>query len=474
MAAPPINSTTPSYDESLEEKGVSAASSSELALRPTWYRSVFLQITIVGAGAFLSPGLWNGLSALGAGGAQEPWLVNAANSIVFGLMVVTCLFASTIVNRIGYRWSLVLGTAGYAPYAAGLYTNKLYGTTGLILGGSVLCGLSAGLFWGVEGAIVLGYPQPEKRGRMLAYWLGWRNAGGLLAGAINLGLNANTSTAGSVGASTYLVFIALQAVAPFIVFFLSEPSSVIRPDGKRPQMENHQGTVAEMREMWTIVKRKEVLFLVPISLYAQWSASYIGTFLSLYFSVRSRALASFLVPITSLIANFILGTYLDNTSIRKHIRCRSSYIACMTGLGGCWIWFTILQVRYISNPPKGLDWAQGHSFSLPFAAYIIVYTFYYLLQNELYYVISQLARHPHELVRLSSFLRGLESAGSACAFGVSSRKTLSKLVPLSLNFALWGISTVTAWFTVRQLGVNIDHTFASDESDEAKKQVEQQ
>lgn len=167
----------------------------------------------------------------------------------------------------------------------------------------------------------------------------------------------------------------------------------------------------------------------------------------------------------------------------------------MTGLGGCWIWFTILQVRYIANPPKGLDWAEGHSFSLPFAAYIIVYTFYYLLQNELYYVISQLARHPHELVRLSSFLRGLESAGelssspnlecrsqliptfpagSACAFGVSSRKTLSKLVPLSLNFALWGISTVTAWVTVRQLGVTIDYTFASDENDETKKQVEQQ
>lgn len=58
-----------------------------------------------------------------------------------------------------------------------------------------------------------------------------------------------------------LVFIALQAIAPLVAMSLSEPSSVIRPDGKRPQMENHQGFAAEMREMWTIVKRKEVLFL---------------------------------------------------------------------------------------------------------------------------------------------------------------------------------------------------------------------
>lgn len=109
------------------------------------------------------------------------------------------------------------------------------------------------------------------------------DAGGLLAGAINLGLNVKSSGAGSVGSSTYvslhprrrasifriahpplllqLVFIALQAVVPFIVFFLSEPGKVIRPDGKRPRMENHQGFVAEMREMWTLVKRREVLFL---------------------------------------------------------------------------------------------------------------------------------------------------------------------------------------------------------------------
>ena len=59
-------------------------------------------------------------------------------------MVVTCFFASSIVNRIGYRWSLVLGTVGYAPYAAGLYLNKLHGTTWLFLFGAVTCGISAG------------------------------------------------------------------------------------------------------------------------------------------------------------------------------------------------------------------------------------------------------------------------------------------------------------------------------------------
>lgn len=70
------------------------------------------------------------MNATGAGGAQEPYislsryytfransqrfrfsfryLVNAANSAVFGLMVVSCFFGSTITNKIGYRWSVVL------------------------------------------------------------------------------------------------------------------------------------------------------------------------------------------------------------------------------------------------------------------------------------------------------------------------------------------------------------------------------
>lgn len=67
------------------------------------------------------------MNATGAGGAQSPYLVNTANALVFGLMVVTCFFASSITNKLGYRWALFLGCIGYAPYAAGLYCNKLYG-----------------------------------------------------------------------------------------------------------------------------------------------------------------------------------------------------------------------------------------------------------------------------------------------------------------------------------------------------------
>lgn len=95
---------------------------------------------------------------------------------VFGLMVLTCLLgcqslrhfppvpraedafvcAASITSVTGYRWALCLGALGYAPYAGGLVLNLNTGATWLVYLGSITCGLSAGLFWSVEGAIALG------------------------------------------------------------------------------------------------------------------------------------------------------------------------------------------------------------------------------------------------------------------------------------------------------------------------------
>ncbi len=325
------------------------------------------------------------------------------------------------------------------------------------------------MFWGVEGAVILGYPEPEKRGKYLAYWLGWRNLGSVLGGAILLGINSKANTTGSVGSSTYIVFIALQAFAPFVSVLLSEPSQVHREDGTPVRMANHIGFAAEMKEMWALIKRPEVALLVPLALYCQWTASYAGTFLSLYFSVRARSLAAFLMPVLSIIANTLLGYFLDAGAIRRNVRAKASYVAVMSLCGGVWVWFTVLQLRFNGNPPK-YDWAS-HGFGSPFACYLIFYVAYFLVQNELYWLIAALAREPRELVRLSSFLRGLESAGSACGFGISSRKTLPKTVPLAIDFGLWGVSSVIGWFTVKEIGRSIDYKFATDkEGQEAEGQ----
>lgn len=50
-----------------------------------WYRGTLYNAFVIGSVGFLAPGLWNAMSSLGAGGAESPFLVNAANALVFGL-----------------------------------------------------------------------------------------------------------------------------------------------------------------------------------------------------------------------------------------------------------------------------------------------------------------------------------------------------------------------------------------------------
>lgn len=128
-------------------------------------------------------------------------------------MTLTCLAGSTAANRFGLRASLVFGTTGYVLYSAALYANNRYGTVWFVYAGAAACGLSAGVFWAAEGAIVLTYPAPATRGRYLAYWLAYRNGGSILGGSVNLAFNYGGETTGRLDWRTYIVFVVLRMLS---------------------------------------------------------------------------------------------------------------------------------------------------------------------------------------------------------------------------------------------------------------------
>lgn len=147
-----------------------------------WYRSTLFNVIIVGLISFTQPGIWNALNSkqpllilspatclflvidTGAGGQQEPYLVNGANSLTFGIMVFGCSIFAALANRFGLKSMLIIGTLGYAPYSASLYVNNRYGTQWFVLFGAATCGIAASALWATEGAIALGYPTVKDRG----------------------------------------------------------------------------------------------------------------------------------------------------------------------------------------------------------------------------------------------------------------------------------------------------------------------
>ena len=169
-----------------------------------------------------------------------------------------------MTNLIGFRWTLAIGTLGYPLYAAGLYTNNRFGNVWFVYVGAVACGISAGFFWSVEGAIATGDPESHKRGRYIATWFTFRNTGNLIGGSISLGLNAKINEAGQVGYQTYLAFIAIQCLGFFFGLLLSNPEKVQRDDGTEIEAPRGTKPAEELKAMWKLFTSKSILLLAPL------------------------------------------------------------------------------------------------------------------------------------------------------------------------------------------------------------------
>ncbi|KAL6410926.1 DUF895 domain membrane protein [Ilyonectria robusta] len=323
-----------------------------------WYRSPLFNVIVVGLISFTQPGIWNALNNTGAGGQQEPYLVNGANSLTFGIMVFGCSLFGILANKIGLKTVLILGTLGYAPYSAALYTNNRYGVEWFVLFGGATCGIAASALWASEGAIALGYADVKDRGKFTGIWLGLRELGQLIGSSIQLSLNVKSGQRGRVGYNTYLVLIALQCLGLPLALLISPPEKVIRPDGsKLPHTKTNKSIKDQFKKWFVLLKRKQFYLLVPILVGFNWNSTYLGLYLVNYFSVRSRALASLTSGIAATFANIFWGWFFDLKTFSRPQLARITWCFLgifMTALFG---WQFAMELEYRkADPPVTLDW----------------------------------------------------------------------------------------------------------------------
>ncbi|KAH7071160.1 major facilitator superfamily domain-containing protein [Paraphoma chrysanthemicola] len=435
-------------DHSLESGSDSGAERRDYPVK--WYRSTFFNITILGLCNFSAPGIWGAMNSLGAGGAQSPHLVNAGNALTFCLMVVSCYFSSVIVHYIGIKGALIFGTIGYAPFAAALYTNNRFGTEWFIYLGASLCGISAGVFWMAEAAIAIAYPEPWNKGKALGYWLTYRLAGQILGGAINLGLNADRDQAGKVTYTVYLVFIALQCIGPVVGLFLNRPSQVQRKDGKKVVLAILENPGFELKETTRLFFTKRFLLIVLWIGQAVFAEAVFFTYLALWFSVRARALGSFLSGIIAVICGNLLGQYLDRTKLSLRFRARSAFWVIVVLQGAWWLWATILVTEFKSSQPT-YDWASP-SFGRGFAVFIFLTAGFQMNYLFLYFFVGNLAVDESQVIRYAALLRGTESAWQAVSYGITSVTLFAEVGAVYWNFALWAVAIYPAWLVLREFG----------------------
>lgn len=131
-----------------------------------------------------------------------------------------------------------------------------------------------------EAAICIAYPEPWNKGKALGYWLTYRLSGQIIGGAVNVALNKDRSTAGSVSYTVYILFIALQAAGLFVALLLNKPSQVQRKDGKKVVLEILEHPWYELKKTAQLFITKNFLLIVPLIGQAVFSEAVFFTYLA--------------------------------------------------------------------------------------------------------------------------------------------------------------------------------------------------
>lgn len=169
-----------------------------------------------------------------------------------------------------------------------------------------------------------------------------------------------------------------------------------------------------------------------------------------YFTVRARALASFLTAIMGFLANLTTGILLDMPRVSQAAKSRGVYIGLVVLITACWAWNAAIEADLSSRPTTPtFDLGGGAGAGSALAVYMLFRFLYEALQTYLYWLMGE-ARAGDvagDVARTTGILRSWESVGSTIAYVVGATHW-SNLNQMILGFVLWG---VTVPFTLAAL-----------------------
>ena len=255
--------------------------------------------------------------------------------------------------------------------------------------------------------------------------------------------------------SSYLIFNGIQAVGPFVAALLSPPHKVQRSDQTSVKIFLPQDLNIELKAMWKLICRKEILLLLPMIFQSVFSEAFFSTYNATYFTVRSRALASLIGSVCVIAANFMLGFWLDWQKITLNTRALGAFVFIYAFEMALWIYAMVVTKSYESRAEQvTLDWTSD-GFGHGVCVYILLLVGFNLMYDYLYWLIGTVNKNGGEIIRLSAVIRGIESAGQAISYGINSidqaKFALSGAVAVNMSFFLACI--IPAAFVIVKVGI---------------------
>lgn len=410
------------------------------------YKSTLTQAFIIGFLSFTQPGVWSAISGLGAGGLQTVKTANTSSAILFAVMFVFSPIFGILINKIGVRPVISIGTIGYVFWSAGLYKNSKDGSQALVLAGAAICGVSAAAFWTGEASVAILYPEQNQRGLFIGIWQVINKIGGLIAGAVTLALNIKGNKSGSVGLNTYVGLMVIQCLGFPVSFLLSPPEKVIRKNGTvlKPSITN-KTVKEEIKNLFRVLRRKEIIGLTPIFLSVVWFNTWQSNYITHHFTVRVRALNSLLTALIPGMTDVVAGLLLDTKFFRRSLKVKISWIVTVSLMTAFFIYSRIIQHQFDINPEEGIDWTGNSRFSRSFIPFQLFKISGELFFNWIYWVVGTYQFSSEEIPHVSAIIRSFESLGQTFAFVVGTTND-NDMTNLAVSAGAFFLSVVPATY----------------------------
>lgn len=392
-------------------------------LPPADFSSPATQMIIVTVCLAINPGLYASLlvgrishayrhsltkfnKLLGAGGGEPSSLrmSNISNGILYAVNAACSIPVGTLLNKIGPKWTLLIGIPGYPLYQGSLWYFEAFGDIWFPIFAGAILGFSASCCWTTSIYMVNAYAEEQHKAKWRAIQWSSTLLGALVGSILALALSSS-SAANSVPGVVYLTFLVMQTLSMVLVFWTILPTKhVKRRDGtflaKLPPLSTRNAFLTS-RSIW---KNWHVVVLTPCMMVPEMYQSLHVSLNASFFNLRWRAINGMLNAVVQISASLTLALLiLDNTRL---MRRRSRRVWAGVAANACLIIPAyILQTIWIHELGPGahtLSRSDERSFDVGVVAYLLQSTHFATLQNILIYILGTFTNAPRATAALSA------------------------------------------------------------------------
>ncbi|KAK6905648.1 hypothetical protein I203_106478 [Kwoniella mangroviensis CBS 8507] len=404
------------------------------------FRGTLFQMIMFGALSFVGPAMSDAITNLGGGGLSTPYLANLATALQYAMSCVMTLFGGPLINKFGIKWSCMIAAVTFPLAGCGYYVSAKFDVDWYLLFSRVLGGLTSGFLYVGETTAMLSYPHVHERGRYLGIWSAMRNSGSVMGGAINFSTNNTQSSSGGIAWSTYLIFIGFECTGVVWAFLLSKTSKVRRSDGSKVPYSRNLSWKEEFAALIKHAQNKRTWLIFLPAFYSFFYGGVYGTYLSLHFSVRARALSSLIVPTIVIPMVMAYGAMLDNKRWSQKTKGWVAFAMWAIPQAACMIWTGIEYGKFAKEGTIAFDYqTHGRRWAEAYLPYLIIFTTGYWTQLSIYWILGTFSTDVKSSSRTGGLFRAFETAGQAISYAINAN-TGDKRIPLYVLCAIFALT----------------------------------